>query len=188
MTTVRGGKLAIILACSSLLAGCADMDPMLARRTTVGSLKASVSQLEYDKDQLSKEVRELKAENRRVTNRLTQEEAANGELSARLDDARVLLRGQGYDTDGLASPTRPAGSVDEPSTAPSQRNPRRGHKPPFAQIPGRIDPAPSSDADEQDTDPFAAPTTGGQRDFGPQSRLEDPSRWHRVARMNGDLR
>lgn len=159
--------------------GCSGPNSLLARRTTIGTLKTSVSQLEFEKEQLTKNVDELKADNHRLANRLSQEEAANGELTARLDDARVLLRSRGYDSDALAAPSR---SSPEPRrTAPVRRQQRPGRKPPFARIPGYVEPSPPADSDDEPVDPLDAPARPAPDDPGPQSRRERPSQWHRVA-------
>jgi hypothetical protein len=175
--------IAIVLACAGLGSGCAQPGPLLGRRTTIGTLKASVSQLEFEKAQLARALDEQKAEFRRVESRLSQEEDANGELTARLNDARVMLRARGYDTEGLAGPTRSATEPDErPTTTPAGRSSRPGRKPPFARIPGRVDPAPPADEPEgNDDDPLDSPPVRRRGDLGPQSRLESRSRWHRVA-------
>jgi outer membrane murein-binding lipoprotein Lpp len=170
-----------MLAVSSIGLGCVQSGPIENHRTTLGTLKTSVSQLEFEKEQLRKEVAQLKTENRRAEDRLTQEEAANGELTAKLDDARVLLRGRGFDTDGLAGPSRPsADPFDEPANEPTSRPARSGRKPPFARIPGRPDSAPSTE--ESGDDPFYGPSTRPQGTFGPQSRVNGQSPWLPVAR------
>lgn len=181
MRIAMRGMLAMTLGGFSLLLGCAGPSPFLARRTTIGTLKTSVSQLEFEKEQLAKDVAGLKAENHRLTNRLGQEEVANGELTARLDDARVLLRSRGYDTDALAAPTRSSTEPAEPRrTAPVRRQQRPGRKPPFARIPGYVEPSPPADPAEGEGDPLDAPSAPHD-DPGPQSRRERLSQWHRVA-------
>ena len=77
------------------LSGCSQSRPMLSQRTSVGSLKTGLSQLEFQNQQLRQQVANLKADNRRIEDQLVQEETANGELSARLDDARNLLGRRG---------------------------------------------------------------------------------------------
>jgi hypothetical protein len=174
---------AIILACIAASPGCAQPGPpILAHHTTVGTLKASVSKLQFEKESLEKQVTDLTAENRRAEERLAQEEEANGELTARLDDARVLLRTRGYDPEAFSAPARSPGSSDD--EAPRGEKPRRTRKPPVARIPARIDPVNSSDGTLQGTDPFdsptsssAAPTTGAQS----QSQRRSRSGWMPVA-------
>jgi hypothetical protein len=182
--------LAAALACACLVPGCAQPGGgLLARHTTIGSLKASVSQLEFEKHQLGRKVANLEAENQRIEGRLTQEESANGELTARLDDARVMLRSRGFDTDSLAGPTRSTqddSDFDErPRTTPAGRGQRSGRRPPFARIPGHIDPVPNSGAkdDTNSDDPLDAPYSTRSRgdDFGPQSRVDPGTHWRRVA-------
>ena len=52
-----------------------------SRQTMNGTLKASVSQLEFENEKLRKEVAELKADNSRLDTQLAQERDANGEMS-----------------------------------------------------------------------------------------------------------
>jgi outer membrane murein-binding lipoprotein Lpp len=116
------GSLALVVA------GCAAPGPIAARRTTVGSLKASVAQLEHERDVLKNEVAELKTENRRATEQVAQQEETNGELHTRLDNARNLLRKQGLDSTEFASPA----DSDRPTTT---RTHGRSRRTPAAQIP-----------------------------------------------------
>src|SRR5947209_18443807 len=97
-----GRRLLRLLTAWTALAppGCAQSGPLTSRGTTLGSLKASVSQLEFDNERLRKEVAELKADNARLDTQLAQEREANGEVTARLDDAKDLLRRQGADAQG----------------------------------------------------------------------------------------
>jgi hypothetical protein len=176
--------LAMMLASTSLVVGCAQPGSILGRRTRIGTLTASVSQLEFEKAQLARKLAEQEVENRRIESCLAQEEDANGEMAARLDDARVMLRARGYDADGLAGvgPTRRAPDGDDrPTTTPAGRSSRPGRKPPFARIPGRIDPAPPSEEPESQDDPLDNPPPRRRSEFDPQSRLDGRSHWQRVA-------
>ncbi len=160
--------------------GCAQPGPIASRQTTLGTLKASVSHLEFENENLRNQVGELKAENTRFDSRLAQEIEANGELSARLDDARAMVRRQGGDATALGTPSkaRPADDDDDipppVSFPPARRSSGRGRKPPAASIP-RADP-PDADA-AYDPGPRS-------RDLGPQGRLDD-DRWLPVARGLG---
>jgi hypothetical protein len=138
--------IAILLACSAAEVGCAQPGPVFGRRTTVGTLKASVSQLEFEKHELQKEVADLKADNHHMEDRLAQEEEANGDLTARLDDARTLLRSRGYEGELSAAPNRRTQADD---AAPSRSAPRRPRKPPFARIPARL--SPDNDGSDEDS-------------------------------------
>ncbi len=161
MTNGRFSWMVLIFACVS---GCAQSGPLLTQGTTVGSLKTSVSHLEYENQQLKREVATLKAENRDVEGRLVQEESANGELTARLDDARNLLRGRGVAESGP--------EVDAPpKTLPAGQSSRKKRKPPFARIPGRLDPLPALDDDSD------SPSTRDPEADGPQSRLDRNNAW-----------
>ena len=53
----------------------------LAAASAVGSLKTGLSHLEFENQQLKKQVANLKEENRDIENRLVQEETSNGDLS-----------------------------------------------------------------------------------------------------------
>lgn len=127
------------------LPGCQSPGPLFSRQVTLGSLKTSVSQLEFRNEQLSKQVATLKSENRRIEDRLVQEEADNGDLAARLDDARNLLGERGVNirtgarTDDL--------SEQSPSSSKVRRS-KSTRKPPAASIPGRIEPARDFEGDD----------------------------------------
>ncbi len=178
------------LATASIVApsGCAQSGPIATHRNTVGSLKASVSQLEYDNGNLRKQVADLKSESTRIGNELDREGIVNGELSARLDDAKDVIRRQGGDVTALGRPsggasrasTSTASNDDEippPAKSPIRRS-RGGRKPPAAQIP-RIEPP---------TDPGPGGISPASETFdpGPQaSRIDDDGRWLPVARGRG---
>jgi hypothetical protein len=104
-----------------------------------------VSQLESEKGKLEREVAELNGENRRLEDRLVQEQAHSDQLSARLDDARRVSRGAGgVDLDAFdqrATASTPRRSDDDRRTTPAKRN----RKTPFAQIPGEIRPLSEGD-------------------------------------------
>src|SRR5436190_18235913 len=104
MTTGRPPRIAVLLAATSLVTGCAQSGPVRAHRTTLGTLKTSVSHLEYENEQLRREVAQLKTENREIEDRLVQEEAANDELTSRLDDARNVISRRGDDPGGSSRP------------------------------------------------------------------------------------
>ncbi len=179
MLTGHPPKFTVFLAASGLMAGCAQSGPFTTYRTSMGTLKASVSHLESANDQLRQEVDNLKAENREIENRLVQEESVNGDLSARLDDAKDLLRRRGFDPGESRASTAPR-DRDEPSnpgpTRPAGQSVRKRRKPPFVQIPGQLDPTPpAADGEDDQATPPRDP-------FGSQSRFEDPNRWLPVAR------
>ena len=164
----------------TMAAGCAQSGPLSRRTTMVGALKTNVAQLESEKDSLSREVAELKSENRRIENELAVVSDQNGDLAARLDDARAVMGRQGIDDGRASSASRSASDLDRPAkrrVAPSGNSPRN-RKAPFAQIPA--DRRSLDDADEGSLD---APSSRDDRDdLGPQSRLDDRSPWMPVAR------
>jgi hypothetical protein len=181
MWTGPTARLALVLTATGLVAGCSQTDNLLPNRTTLGTLKTSVSQLEYQNEQLRRETAQLRTENRDFEDRLVQEELANEDLRTRLDDARYLLSQRGVDLGGdeTSGSGRGHESESRPRTLPAGQSNRKRRKAPFAQIPGRIDEAPPADpADEQ---PSIAPGSSTHDPFGPQSRNEDMERWLPIA-------
>ena len=180
----RFAALGLASALAALTLGCAQSGPIASHRNTVGSLKASVSQLEYDNGNLRKQVADIKSEATRVENELVQEKDANGELSARLDDAKDVIRRQGGDVtalnrgSGAASKASTASADDEvpaPAKASPIRRARGGRKPPAAQIPRSESPT--------DSGPGGINPASDDLDPGPQaSRDVDDGRWLPVAR------
>ena len=175
-----------LLALASLgsFAGCAQSGPIATHRNTVGMLKQSVSQLEYSNDNLKKQVAELKSDSSRAETELVQERNNNGELTARLDDAKDALRKEGKDVTAL---NRPIGSASKASTASAddeipaprsqvQRSSRRNRKPPSAAIPPKIE-------SSVDNGPGALQLPSEPNDPGPQaSRSAEDGTWLRVTR------
>lgn len=165
------------LACLLLAAaGCAQPGPLLSRSPAVGSLKASVSLLESDKERLQKQVARLEAANRKVEGQRSQAEVENGELHAKLDDARGLLRGEGPVTAGNRDP------ADEPAPRRSSQAAGR-RKPPITQLPSRIT-APFPARDDAEDDFFRPKARIGSRpvDGEPTARVEEAAPWIPVAR------
>jgi len=161
------------LILSAAAGGCSQSSPFLANRTTVGSLKASVSHLDFENRKLQRQITSLQSENRQTENRLTQEESENGDLSARLDDAKDLLRKRGV---GEASESEAGSSAAQ--MIPAARSGKARRKAPFAQIPGRIDPLPSSSDDSTDIRGARSPLDD---DLWPQSRPRLTPHWLPVA-------
>jgi hypothetical protein len=124
----------VALAGVPLCGGCAGQSRLLGSRTTVGSLRTSVSHLQHENDQLRRQVADLKSETRTLEDQLVQEEARNGDLAARLDDARHALRG--HAADGSSSSLDPEPDDPPQRTRPAGRTTRKPRKPPFARIPG----------------------------------------------------
>jgi hypothetical protein len=140
---------------------------------TIGQLKTSLSHLEYENQQLKRKVASLDDENRVMEDRLAQEQIDNGDLAARLDDARNLLRDRGLDPDMRVGARR---SSEEPGDAEALGADRRGNdspsgtpgrprrKTPFAQISGSLDKHPQIEDDEQESAPRSArPGTSRRR-------------------------
>ncbi len=130
-------------------AGCANATDLTGRQTSIGTLKASVSQLHAEKDKLEQQVAGMEAENRRLENRLGRSEQENGVLQARLEDNR---RGFGGSTELGSGNAEALGSNDSSSgSAKAQtRKTRSTRKAPVAAIPGRIAPASPSDTPDRD--------------------------------------
>ena len=170
-----------LMAATSLLVlvGCTQPGPLLSRRTTLGTLKTSLSHVEFENEQLRSKVAKLESENRAIEDRLVQEEAINGDLTARLDDARNLLGHSEMDWGGSSRSARRGGSTAEVSpsqTLPAGRSNRTPRKPPFAQIPGRIEAAPPAEGED-----FNRPGTLRSDPFGPQSWRDDDAQWLPIA-------
>src|SRR3954451_20832316 len=66
MRTGQAVKIALVLAGTALLTGCSQMGTTFPRRTTVGTLKSSLSQLEFENDKLRREVAQLKTDSRDI--------------------------------------------------------------------------------------------------------------------------
>jgi hypothetical protein len=165
-----------LLAAASLLCGCTQTGPITSRYTTIGTLKTSLSHLEYENQQLRTKVAGLESENRGIENRLVQEEALNGDLSARLDDARDVMARQGYN---WSNPGGGTGRDDSNArTLPAGRANRTPRRPPFARIPGRPESPPPADGYDDDFNRSTLPSTDA---FGPQS-LHDDGQWLPIAR------
>ena len=167
----------VLLAATSALAGCAQPGPIFSRYTTVGTLKTSLSHLEFENQQLRSKVATLESENRDIENRLVQEEAVNGDLSARLDDARDVLTQHGSNWGGSAGGPNQGGSPAR--TLPAGRSNRTPRKPPYARIPGRVDPGTPAD---DNNDEFNRSTLPSADTLGPQSMREDDNQWLPIAR------
>ena len=183
MATGRCRLLGLLTALAALAPlGCAQSGPLGTRHTRVGTLKASVSQLEFDNEKLRREVGELKADNSRLDTLLTQEQDANGEITARLDDAKDLLRRQGGDVQALGIPPRTFedDGIPPPASNPPVRRSKGGRKPPAAQI-RRVEPSPF---DPPEGRGFDSTSTDQDRDLGPIDRGGD-DRWLPVARGLG---
>lgn len=169
------------------LSGCAQSGSnfVLPRRTSMGTLKASLSHLEFENQQLRREVAQLKTISRDVEDRLVQEETQNGELRATLDDARHLLSQRGFDFDGRPASTlgAPAEEDDRNRMIPAGQSNRKRRRAPFTQIPGRLEPIPRAEPDDSDDQREFDPASATRNDsgLGPQSRRDEPERWLPIA-------
>jgi hypothetical protein len=180
MATGRPRTLALCLTLAALGSpGCSSPGPLTSRQTMVGSLKASVSQLEYENQKLKKEVGELKADNSRIDNQLVQEREANGEIAARLDDAKDLLRRQGGNVQAMGNSLKnfEDDGIPPPVAAPKGRKVNNKRPSPTVRIPSpEFAPSPSADDDLSYEPPGRRP-----RDIGSIDR-EEEDRWLPVAR------
>src|SRR4051794_17780832 len=77
------------------IAGCSQPNTFTRRTGMLGALKTNVAQLESEKDNLARELAAAKNENHRLESQLAEVDAQNGDLSARLDDARTVISRQG---------------------------------------------------------------------------------------------
>ena len=159
-------------------------------------MKTTLSHVQFENEQLKTEVAKLKEENRGLDDRLVQEQVHNGDLTARLDDARNLLRDRGIGSDTrLGSRARDSRTVDPddeivgPRTLPAGRTTRKPRKPPAASIRGDLDELPTASDDEvkaNDTISFKAPHSTAPRhsfvdDAGSVTPDDDQMRWQPVA-------
>jgi outer membrane murein-binding lipoprotein Lpp len=180
MRTGQALRIALVLSGAALLAGCSQTGTTFPRRTTVGSLKASVSQLEFENDKLRREVAQLKTDASDIEDRLVQEETENGTLRAKLDGARNLLSERGHkfgDDDDWGSLSRNGERPDSATTLPAGQSTRKRRKPPAVQIPGRMEVV-----DPDDDEHVIAPARRSRDAVGSQSRLfGDNERWLPIA-------
>lgn len=194
--------LGLVCAGLSASAGCSGESRFLTGGPTVGQLKTSLSHLEFENEQLKKKTAKLEQENRSMEDRLVQEQIDNGDLTARLDDARNLLRDRGLEPDvklgsrrrgdgddGLTEDEGPQGR-----TLPTGRRARQRRKPPFAQISGQGNVSPpgpekeNSSADSRSN--RATKTDRSSRrlddDLDHHSFHTGPLRWFPVANADSD--
>jgi hypothetical protein len=184
MATGRSRNLAPWLILTVLVPiGCAQPGPFTSRQTMNGTLKASVSQLEFENEKLRKDVAELKADNARLDSKLAQEIDANGEMSARLDDAKDLIRRQSGTAQALGTPSKnfEDDGIPPPVKTPKGRRMNGSRQPPAVQLP-RIEPATPFGSNSDDLG--YQPSTRTPRDLGPLDS-DDEERWLPVARGLG---
>ena len=199
-TNVIVGWICTVLSVS---AGCSGQSNFLTGGPTVGQLKTSLSHLEYENEQLKKRTAKLEQESRSMEDRLVQEQINNGDLTARLDDARNLLRDRGVEPD-VRLGSRRRGDEDDSSaddasagarTMPTGRAARQRRKPPFAQIAGPGNELPSSEDDgssaTQSRKRRDVPTNRASRrtddDLDHHSFHNGSLQWLPVADATGDL-
>jgi hypothetical protein len=183
--------------------GCSGQKNLLTGGPTVGQLKTSLSHLEFENEQLKRQVAKLDQESRGLEDRLVQEQVDNGDLAARLDDARNLLRDRGVDADTRLGSHRSdaksrgdsAGDDDEPGarTLPAAQSSRKRRKPPFARIPGRVEDLPrSQDDDATDSAQGGRSSQSDRRrsrfgdDLDHHASRTSPRPWLPVAASNDD--
>ena len=158
---------AITLGLTLALSGCAQQGPFAQRKTSLTALKSSVGLLENQNAQLKGKVADLSTDNRRLEDRLVQEESQNGDLSARLDDARNVIAQRTESRNSYSS------FDDEPVVKPARRPVKSPRRPPAASMS-----SPDSDATFQ-TDPIDLPKPRSRFD-GAQSHRDDSS-WLPIA-------
>lgn len=165
------GRSLLIVALAGLSVGCQG-GPVSSHNAMVGSLKTSVSQLEYQNDELQRQVATLKSENRRFEDRLVQERAENERLSAQVGESPSDIR------TGSRFRSAPIDEPDEP-TSSKVRQSRSRRAPPAVAIPGRIEPAKPTPGDD-DVSSVLPPARGRLA-----SRRTVDDRWLPVARGTG---
>jgi hypothetical protein len=147
-------------------------------------MKSSLSHLQFENEQLKTEVAKLKEENRSIEDRLVQEQLHTGDLAARLDNARNLLKDRGFDSDtrlGSRSGSATSDAEDDsprPRALPAGRSTRKPRKPPAASIPGDLDSqlpsAPEHDGDDGSTISFNTPGPASPRPQRSQESRQTP--------------
>jgi hypothetical protein len=200
-TRANIGVLALFCAGLCSGAGCAGQSGFLTGGPTVGQLKTSLSHLEYENEQLKKTTAKLERENRSMEDRLVQEQLETGELTARLDDARNLLRDRGIDADVRVGSHRGGEALGASSSERERAEPSdfsdgsrsRRRKTPFAQISGGDSVAPidvgKPDEDDQSERPRTRNRRSGRRpedNSDRQSYHQAPQSWLPVADSSDD--
>jgi hypothetical protein len=195
------GRLCSLLAAGLFLTGgCSSRTGALTGGASSGQMKSAMSHLQFENEQLKTEVAKLKEENRSFEDRLVQEQVHNGDLAARLDDARNLLRDRGIDNDtrlgararGAAS-EEPDDELSGPRAIRAGRSTRKPRKPPAASIPGgdlyELPTASDDEPKDNHTISFRAadsprPRRSFSDDPAPPSEDDDQLRWQPVATGN----
>ncbi|WP_165250005.1 cell division protein ZapB [Paludisphaera soli] len=126
----RWARMALLLVASGL-AGCSGRGTYITGGPSTGQLKSSLSHLEFENDQLKTQVARLKEENRQFEDKLVQERLHSDVLVTKLDNARNLLRDQGYDSGSDPDLDAP---LSRSRTLPAGRTTPPKRKSPAAQI------------------------------------------------------
>src|SRR5262245_22149398 len=100
-------RFATVVLMLMVLQGCASPGPYPSRRTSIGSLKASLADSEADRENLRKQVATLQGQKQQTEEALAEEESRNEELAERLANARNQMKRQGITVSELEEPTRP---------------------------------------------------------------------------------
>ena len=157
------------IVCAGILAfsGCSGQRPSLVRN---GSLKAGLSQVQFENDTLKAQVAKLEKQNRQLLADLDREESHSGTLAARLDESRNLLRNRGVnvplDGDDPRIVARSDGSDAAPRTTFGEVRPapRRSR---YAS-----DDKPAADNEIPDNEP--APRSPKPKGYQPPGFPDDP--------------
>jgi hypothetical protein len=177
----------LVLVVAAIAPGCSTPGPLTSRHTMIGGLKADISLLESEKEELRKEIADLKSDNNRISNELVAERALNGDLATRLDGARNILRSQGLDRADLSGSTRSDLTPDfdaAPSrrASPGRRPATKPRQAPFAEIP-----SPGSSLDPPSGSEGFPSSSRDDENLNPQARRDSDYRWLPVARGTGGL-
>ena len=197
------GVLALLAAALCLGGGCSGQSSFLTGGPTVGQLKTSVSHLEYENEQLKKSAARLEKDNRSMEDRLVQEQMENGDLTARLDDARNLLRDRGLEADVRLGSHRGGDTLDASSSeredadrqSPPDGSRKRRSRTPFAQISGGSDSVSPIEVDDPATNSEPSVRSRSRTKRSGRSSEESPEQhsyhkapqsWMRVAESSDD--
>lgn len=107
--------LAAISGCNGHRPNFGGSGSLLARN---GSLKAGLSQIQFENDTLKAQIAKLEKQNRQLLADLQREESHSGTLAARLDESRNLLRGRGVNVPLDTEDPRIVARAEAAGTAP----------------------------------------------------------------------
>lgn len=118
----------VVCAIVSANSGCNGHRPSFSRN---GSLKAGLSQIQFENDTLKAQIAKLEKQNRQLLADLDREEVHSGTLAARLDESRNLLKSRGVnvpldiDDPRIVARSEPAETAPRTTFGEVRPSPRR---------------------------------------------------------------